>query len=423
MKKDKKPKTLSDVRPEEVSIVDHPAIEDEFYLKKNFRPPTSSIVKSEGGLLQPLGGLWVQAKITDEEMKKKIKEGYVAAFSWAGRPALEILRWIEGFGCKSTLKKIHRLLDISVVTTPADLNAEFSLTDEAEGIIEGYVSTDTENYYYEVIEPDAFREAMLIYMTKAPKGTIFYNHDRDVPVGKILDWKIIDDEKKGGEKEMEKEDKKEMIGLDLEELEKTEGGEDKKEGEDPGKPDGDGASGEDPEKEKEPEGDSPENAEEEKVEKENDYGYPSADEMKMVDGLLKALAGIAKQINDLIYSYTPKKSEGGGEEDQRSAQDPDGDGSAIAKFVEKLDEVLSSAKSSSDHSEQIKALQKSIEELKSGLPIRKGLKEAKKRDGEEEESIAKSEEYKKADRHGKIRLLAEQAKKQGKSLGDAMRGV
>lgn len=179
-------KKLKDVKVEEISLVDNPAIGEHFYMTKN-----CILIKSvEGAKVKAIGGLWVQCQITDDETWDKVEKEFISAFSWSGQPSLEVVESIEGYGRKGTIKEIGKLIDISVVTCPADPEAGFKVTDKANRIIEGLVSTDVENFYYEVIEPTAFAKVMPGYMEKPPKGTIFYNHNFDIPVGKILKWEV-----------------------------------------------------------------------------------------------------------------------------------------------------------------------------------------------------------------------------------------
>ena len=83
------------------------------------------------------------------------------------------------------------IIDISVVTWPADLNAQIKIADKEKQIIEGFVSTSKQNRRYEFILPTVFEFGMQQYMSMPPKGTIFFNHKSDKPVGKILKWKVI----------------------------------------------------------------------------------------------------------------------------------------------------------------------------------------------------------------------------------------
>jgi len=189
---------LKDLDVWEVSTVDNPAHDKKFLIMK--REGTAPLIKSvEGGKLKVLGGLWIKAQITDDEIWSHIENEYVTAFSWCGRPIKELLDFSEN-GYKVTLIE-SEILDISVVTVPGDVGALLKIIDKEKRIIEGMVATDVMNRNYSKILPSVFEKAMVGYMANPPKGVMFYNHNWDRPVGKILEYKV-EKSTEGGEEEM-----------------------------------------------------------------------------------------------------------------------------------------------------------------------------------------------------------------------------
>jgi len=200
----KKVRRLIDLTTFEVSLVDSPANKKKFLVIKCDDGKGGKVMMHfvrKDSVLKFNGGLWVKVKIEDNDIWKKIVKGYITAFSWSGRPTEgEDIIYI---GDKVSEK--HKIIvdkvdlrDISIVTIPADKEAVITVIDKKNKIIEGYVSTDAKNLLNEIIKPIAFKEAMKVYMEKPPKGLVFFNHKFDHPVGRILDYKIVE-KKKGGD--------------------------------------------------------------------------------------------------------------------------------------------------------------------------------------------------------------------------------
>jgi uncharacterized coiled-coil protein SlyX len=192
-------KKLKDLEVWEVSLVDKPANNKKFIVLK--RAGNTPLIKSEeGGKLKALGGLWIKAEITDDEKWGLIQKGQISAFSWAGWPKKELIEYTDDGGYKVTLLETN-VTEISIVTIPADPEAVFEIADEDNRIIEGWVSTDILNRNYFQIIPEAFEEGMELYINKPPNGTMFFNHDRDLPIGKVLKWEVVKSTNEGGEEE------------------------------------------------------------------------------------------------------------------------------------------------------------------------------------------------------------------------------
>jgi len=140
------------------------------------------------------GGLWIKGKILDDKIWEWILDGRITAYSWAGVPKHDEIIDIKG----KRIYILHKadILDISVVVSPADLHAQIKIEDKKNHIISGYASTSQENRRYEFIMPSVFKTGMEQYMSMPPKGVILFNHNQDKPVGKILEYKVVEKKSK-----------------------------------------------------------------------------------------------------------------------------------------------------------------------------------------------------------------------------------
>lgn len=155
------------------------------------------------------GGLWIKGKILDDKIWEWILDGRITAYSWAGIPKHDEVIDIEG----KRIYILHKadILDISVVVSPADLHAQIKIEDKENHIISGYASTSRENRRYEFIMPSVFKTGMEQYMSMPPKGVILFNHNQDKPVGKILEYRVIEKKKSDLFKEESMSDNREVI--------------------------------------------------------------------------------------------------------------------------------------------------------------------------------------------------------------------
>ena len=184
----KTPETMSDIvaRAEQYGILQANA-EQIVELKRD------KILKSIE-LPKETGGLWIRARIDDDEIWKWIEEEKVTGFSWSGNPIkYSVIALPEK---QYMVLEAAEIYDISVVTIPADIETNIKIVDKEKHIIEGLVSTSEENRHYEFVLPSAFTDAIKTYMEKPPKGTIFFNHKFDRPVGKAVELKVIQFEKR-----------------------------------------------------------------------------------------------------------------------------------------------------------------------------------------------------------------------------------